>query len=362
MSIFNLFKVFKAYLAELKAVILRNINNTPEIVKELIDSYKSKIEQTLNNFVLLSLIWSFSGILDIKNKKKFEDVAKSCDVGHKLNLITQSNSDKLSLFDLVFNYEKMHWMTVADLKEYGVPVKVDRENLIVMTDDYLKYYHFISFLLKNSSSADFGWIIAGDTPTFKSTILKAISYKYGSNKLWLPMTSYLTLPNLKSEISNFAGGVKKKNDDSIILIDDLHLQSNLKVDVLEYLRMWVKNRGHYNVASKSFDSLSTLKTLMTFDIKYGLQSLKQLKNIDITENRYTYYSHQIYIPPIHRTRMRRIFQGIMAFHLDLLQDHSLHSLQIPLIQSLMLIDDHFRRHVPRLKWSQFNSPNNIFTK
>lgn len=156
MSILNFFKVFKAYLSELKTVILRNINNSPEIVKELIDSYKSKIEQTLNNFVLLSLIWSFSGILDIKNKKKFEDVAKSCDVGHKLNLITQSNSDKLSLFDLVFNYEKMHWMTVADLKEYGVPIKVDRENLIVMTDDYLKYSNFISFLLKNSSNADFG--------------------------------------------------------------------------------------------------------------------------------------------------------------------------------------------------------------
>ena len=72
--------------------------------------------------------------------------------------------------------------------------------------------------------------------------------------MWLPMSCYMTLPKLKSEIRNFAGGVNRKSDDTLILIDDLHLQSNIKVDILDYLRMWSKNRGHYNIKEKSFDS------------------------------------------------------------------------------------------------------------
>jgi len=83
-------------------------------------------------------------------------------------------------------------------------------------------------------------VIAGDTTTFKTTILKTISYKYASKKMWLPMSCYMTLSKLKAEIVNFAGGVNRKHDDTLILIDDLHLQSNIKVDILDYLRMWTK--------------------------------------------------------------------------------------------------------------------------
>ena len=50
----------------------------------------------------------------------------------------------------------------------------------------------------------------------------------------------MTLSKLKAEIVNFAGGVNRKHDDTLILIDDLHLQSNIKVDILDYLRMWTK--------------------------------------------------------------------------------------------------------------------------
>jgi hypothetical protein len=67
-------------------------------------------------------------------------------------------------------------------------MKLDSENLVIMTDDYLKYYNFVSFMLKNSYNSDFGCVILGDNSTFKSTILKAISYKYASRKLWLPMS------------------------------------------------------------------------------------------------------------------------------------------------------------------------------
>lgn len=180
--------------------------------------------------------------------------------------------------------------------------------------------------------------------------------------MWLPMSCYMTLPKLKSQISSFAGGVNRKNDDTIILIDDMHLQSNINVNVLDYLRMWAKNRGHHNVPSKSFDSLCNLKTLMTFDLKYGLQSFKKEKNIDISKNRYTFYSHMIYIPPIHRSKVKHILQKVASYRLDLMYDHPLTGLHVPLIHSLMCIDEYFRKNVTKLKYSQFNNPNSITTK
>ena len=157
MQILNFFKVFKAYINELKSMILRKVKKTPELAKETIDFYKKNISQTLKSFVLISLIWSFSGILDVKNRRKFENVAASVDLGHKLNLVTSNHSENISFFDLTFDFERMHWVTVTDLEEYGMPIKIDRDNLVVLNDDYLKYSNFISFVLKNSTNSDF-WL------------------------------------------------------------------------------------------------------------------------------------------------------------------------------------------------------------
>lgn len=362
MQILKFFKVYEAYVNELKSVILRKVKRNPENAKGTIDFYLNSINQTLNSFMRLSLIWSFSGILDVKNRRKFENIAASVDGGYKLNLVTSHSIENVSFFDLVFDFERMHWITVADLEEYDMPIKLDKDNLLILTDDYLKYSNYVNFLLRNSRNCDFGCIIAGDTSTFKSTILKTISYRYANKKMWLPMTCYMTLQKLKTEISGFAGGIKKKDEDSLILIDDLHLQSNLKVDILEYLRMWTKTGGHYNINSKSFDSLSNLRALMTFDLKYGLNSQKSVSNIDISTNRFTYYCHSVYIPPIHRSKMKRIYQGIINYHLDSLYDHPLNALRVPIVQSLSAIDEYFRKNVSMIKYSQFSNPSNMHNK
>lgn len=156
MHILNFFKIFKAYINELKTVILKKVKKTPDLAKETIDFYKKSIGQTLSSFILMSLIWSFSGILDVKNRRKFENVAASVDIGYKLNLVTANKSESLSFFDLSFDFERMHWVTVTDLEEYGTPMKIDKDNMIVLVDDYLKYSNFVSFMLKNSGNSEFG--------------------------------------------------------------------------------------------------------------------------------------------------------------------------------------------------------------
>ena len=149
MQILNFFKVYEAYVNELKTVIMRKVKKKPEHANGTIDFYQNSINQTISSFMRLSLIWSFSGILDVKNRRKFENIEASVDGGYKLNLDTSKSFENLSFFDLVFDFERMHWVTVADLEDYEVPVKLDRENLIVLTDDYLKYSTYVSFLLRN---------------------------------------------------------------------------------------------------------------------------------------------------------------------------------------------------------------------
>ena len=149
MQILNFFKVYEAYVNELKTVIMRKVKKKPEHANGTIDFYQNSINQTISSFMRLSLIWSFSGILDVKNRRKFENIAASVDGGYKLNLDTSKSFENLSFFDLVFDFERMHWVTVADLEDYEVPVKLDRENLIVLNDDYLKYSTYVSFLLRN---------------------------------------------------------------------------------------------------------------------------------------------------------------------------------------------------------------------
>lgn len=100
---------------------------------------------------------------------------------------------------------------------------------------------------------------------------------------------------------------------------------------------------------------------MTFDIKRVFKVSKS-KGIDISQNRFTYYCHSIYIPPIHRNNTRRILQGIICYRLDSLHDHTLNLLQTPILQSIMSIDEYMRKNVTKLKYSQFSNPNNIYNK
>jgi len=55
------------------------------------------------------------------------------------------------------------------------------------------------------------------------------------------MTAYLTLKKFKESIDLTFGEGNKIHKNNLIVIDDLHLQSNLNVDIIEFLRMWKQN-------------------------------------------------------------------------------------------------------------------------
>lgn len=83
------------------------------------------------------------------------------------------------------------------------------------------------------------------------------------------MTAYLTLKKFKHSIDQTFGEGNKIHKNNLIVIDDLHLQSNLTTDIIEFLRMWKQNQGHYCVKTSKFKPLGSLNSLMAHDLKFG---------------------------------------------------------------------------------------------
>jgi hypothetical protein len=61
---------------------------------------------------------------------------------------------------------------------------------------------------------------------------------------------------------------KDKEKKIILIIDDLHLQSNLSINVLEFLRTWCISKGYYDVKSGIFKNIGDFGTLMAENSDY----------------------------------------------------------------------------------------------
>lgn len=83
------------------------------------------------------------------------------------------------------------------------------------------------------------------------------------------MSSYLSFERLKKVIENHYVAKRKKiyapidpNKKVIIIIDDLHLQGNLNLNVLEFMRSWTQSRGYFDVGAGLFKRITDFSIVM----------------------------------------------------------------------------------------------------
>jgi hypothetical protein len=77
------------------------------------------------------------------------------------------------------------------------------------------------------------------------------------------MTAYLTLELFKTRVEE---SYRKKRESSLVpkdsskqillVIDDVHMQGNLKVEILEFIRCWCFNRGYFSVQKNHFKKIA----------------------------------------------------------------------------------------------------------
>ena len=118
--------------------------------------------------------------------------------------------------------------------------------------------------LRFDDSLDKHFLMVGPSATSKSTALATFMKKNSDafHQVIVPMSSYLTLSNLNREIEKFYMA-KRRNilelEDSskrvVLMIDDIHLQTNIWTEVLDFIRTWCISKGYYDLNKGFFKSV-----------------------------------------------------------------------------------------------------------
>ena len=83
------------------------------------------------------------------------------------------------------------------------------------------------------------------------------------------MSAYLSFEKLRSGIEKLYVAKRKKifepkngHKKVVILIDDVHLQSNLKINLMEFLRSWTLSNGYFDVGAGFFKRITDFSVIM----------------------------------------------------------------------------------------------------
>ena len=79
----------------------------------------------------------------------------------------------------------------------------------------------------------------------------------------IPMSAYMTLDRLRTKIEEKYMSKRKNtliprdsNKRVVLVIDDVHLQKNLHVEILEFIRSWSICRGYFDIKAGFFKKIA----------------------------------------------------------------------------------------------------------
>lgn len=114
------------------------------------------------------------------------------------------------------------------------------------------------------------------------------------------MSCYLTIDRLKKVIEeNYFSKrrslmeLKDKSKRVVIVIDDLHLQGNLKCNVLEFIRTWCTTKGYFDLANGLFKNIKNIATIMAENSDYRKNYCKA-EGKEPLNSRFLFYSNTLY--------------------------------------------------------------------
>ena len=83
------------------------------------------------------------------------------------------------------------------------------------------------------------------------------------------MSAYLSFDRLRKVVESHYIAKRKKafvpKDEAkkvLIMIDDLHLQSNLRINLVEFMRTWTAAGGYFDVSAGFFKKIADFSVIM----------------------------------------------------------------------------------------------------
>ena len=137
--------------------------------------------------------------------------------------------------------------------------------------------------MRYDKELDKAFRLIGPSGSSKSVILNTFAPKIETPSILVsvPMTSYLTLETFRAKVElNY----RKKRESTLIprdsnkqillIIDDVHLQKNLKVELLEFVRAWSFCKGYYSIQKQTFKKVKGFGVIMAENINFESTSTK----------------------------------------------------------------------------------------
>ena len=278
---------------------------------------KTQGESVTLNICLMAVVWSFGAILNQDMRKRFEDTflqyRRKFDLKISGNLGTggfgQGKASKISLFEIYFDLERLQWDLVAE--RLGTRVSEGyqaKNNQIVIPSLEISQGMLLFDTLMSKKSYNIHF--EGKGACQKTTVLSNISNKQRSKfrSIWIPLTISNTIEKSRKVFEQFYKTSENRfiltpidSYKPLFIIDDLHLEENVKTSFSEFFRMWDTYGGYYHLENGYFANVEELRLLCA--------SNPQVKRSKSHSDRLTYYTNTIYFDELDSDRFRMFVQN-----------------------------------------------------
>lgn len=225
--------------------------------------------------VLCAFVVTFGVSLNNELRKVFEEVFS----GHKRKFNMHINSAAIqrpTIFDLFYDVERLSWEVIQEKLDYKLKLAYypKLSSLLIPTPNISLSYFILeqlTYYMKHNSELDKNFRLLGPQGTSKSVILSTFVQRSVETMeaVNVPMSAYLSFERLRKVVeSKYVARRKKRfeprdeNKKVAIVIDDVHLQSNLRLNLIEFIRTWTQSDGYFDVGAGYFKYIKDFCVVM----------------------------------------------------------------------------------------------------
>lgn len=258
------------------------------------------------SYCLSAFVMSFGVCLNNELRRVFDDVFKT--FKKKFNIHSNSAAAQgATIFDLYFDVDRLSWEVIQEKLEYKLKLGFypKMSALLVPTPDIALSYFIMEQLtdyMKHDSELNKNFRVLGPQGTSKTVILNTFIHRQQEqfDSIMIPMSGHLSFERLKQVVEKQYVAKRKKiftpknpSKKIVIMIDDLHLQSNLNINIVEFMRTWTASNGYFDVGAGFFKRIADFSIIMAQNSSYRVDKCK-LDGREPLKNRFLYYCNTQY--------------------------------------------------------------------
>ena len=300
--VIQFFKLLNSQTHKLAQACERNLGNE-DPMQFPIDETK---RDTVWSVILCAFVMSFGAGLNNELQKVFEEVFQPFKRKFNIHINSQAVA-RPTIFDIYFDVDRLSWEVIQEKLEYKLKLGYypKLSALLVPTPTIALSYFIIEQLassLKWDGELNKNFRVMGPQGTSKSVILNTFVQRSQEqyDSVLVPISSYLSFERIRKVVEKLYIAKRKKifvpkNEGKkvVIVVDDLHLQSNLRLNLAEFLRTWTQSNGYFDVGAGFFKRIADFAVIMAENSAYRVDKCKVADRSPL-KSRFLFYTNTQY--------------------------------------------------------------------